>query len=110
MKKYVLTLDLKNDPKLIEAYEAYHRSVWPEIEQSIRESGIRSMEIFRWATRLVMTIETEDDFSFEKKKSLDSDNQKVREWEELMSGFQQRLQGAGEDEKWVQMKPIYKLE
>jgi len=31
MKRYVLTLDLKDDPRAIAEYKAHHRAVWPEV-------------------------------------------------------------------------------
>ena len=68
MKRYCLALDLKNDPLLISKYIDYHKEVWPEISSSIRENGIIDMQIYNFANRLFMIIETEDDFSFEKKK------------------------------------------
>ena len=40
MHRYCLALDLINDEQLIKEYEVYHRQVWPEILQSIREAGI----------------------------------------------------------------------
>ncbi len=40
MKRYCLALDLKDDPALIEQYEAHHRQVWPEVRQSILDAGI----------------------------------------------------------------------
>ena len=46
-KRYCLTLDLKDDPELIAEYEAYHQAVWTEVLQSIKESGIVDMEIYR---------------------------------------------------------------
>lgn len=49
---YCLALDLKDDPRLISEYEAYHNNVWPEILKSIKDSGITSMEIFRAGNRL----------------------------------------------------------
>ncbi len=30
-KKFMLALDLKNDPQLIKEYEDYHKAVWEEI-------------------------------------------------------------------------------
>ena len=54
MKRYCLACDLKNDPKLIAEYEQYHERVWPEIEASIKDSGIVSMEIYRIENRLFM--------------------------------------------------------
>jgi L-rhamnose mutarotase len=100
-KRFCLTLDLKNDPELIRQYEEYHKSVWPEIIQSIRSSGIRGMEIYRFGDRLCMIMETEDDFSFERKQALD--------WENLMWNFQQPVKGVAPGEKWMLMDKIFDL-
>ncbi|WP_266202395.1 L-rhamnose mutarotase [Pontibacter kalidii] len=109
MKRYGLTLDLINDPTLISEYEEHHRQVWPEIQASIKEAGIRHMEIYRWGNRLFMVMETEDDFSFERKAALDASNPKVQEWEELMWQYQQALPGVAAGEKWQLMERIFAL-
>lgn len=109
MKRYCLALDLKDDPELIEEYERYHQQIWPEIEQSIKESGIEQMQIYRLANRLFMIMDTTDDFSFDKKATMDAANTKVQEWEELMWHYQQALPGAKAGEKWLLMKKIFEL-
>ncbi|MDH5610238.1 MAG: L-rhamnose mutarotase [Cyclobacteriaceae bacterium] len=109
MKHYCLLLDLQDDPALIAAYDEYHQRVWPEIKASIRESGILDMTIYRAANRLVMIIETEDDFSFERKAKLDASNPRVQEWEQLMSTFQKRLPFAAEGQKWVKADEVFHL-
>lgn len=109
MKRYCLALDLIDDPALISEYEEYHKNVWKEITASIRDSGICDMEIYRVANRLFMIMETEDTFSFERKKEQDSANAKVQEWEQLMWKYQQALPIAQEGEKWLLMDKIYKL-
>jgi L-rhamnose mutarotase len=109
LKRFALTLDLKNDPQLIDQYKEHHRAVWPEIIESIKASGIINMEIYHIDTRLFMIIEASDDFSFEKKAKMDADNPKVQEWEELMDTYQQRLPFAKADEKWVLMEKIFGL-
>ncbi len=98
--RYCLTVDLKDDPELIAKYEAYHRAVWPEILQSLTESGILSMQIYRLMNRMFMIIETKDDFSFEKKAAMDAANAKVQEWENLMGQFQQSLPGFDPNDPW----------
>lgn len=109
MKRFCLALDLKNDPKLIEEYENYHKTAWPEITASIKDGGILDMEIYRIENRLFMIMETKDDFSFEKKSEMDLNNPKVQEWEELMWKYQQALPTAKEGEKWLIMDKIFKL-
>lgn len=110
MQRHCLALDLKNDPKLIEEYKAYHRAVWPQILASIREAGIRVLDIYHTGNRLFMILEAEDDFSFEKKSALDAGNEKVQQWEELMWQFQQALPGAKPGEKWRLMEKIFSLD
>ncbi|MDH5598534.1 MAG: L-rhamnose mutarotase [Cyclobacteriaceae bacterium] len=110
MKKYCLALDLKDDPKSIDAYIQWHKNVWPEIEESIKISGILTMEIYRVENRLFMIIHTEDNFSFENKKNLDRKNPTVEKWEKLMDEFQQKIPGTTSGEKWRIMEKIYHLD
>ena len=109
MKRFALTLDLKNEPDLIAQYIEHHQNVWPEIIESIKTSGILNMEIYHVATRLFMLMETADSFSFESKAKMDASNPKVQEWETLKDTYQQRLPFAKPDEKWVLMDQIFKL-
>ena len=109
MKRYSLTLDLKNDPELIRQYEELHKEVWPEIISSIKDAGIENMQIYRYGTRLFMLMEVNDNFDFEKKQQSDMNNAKVREWEELMWKYQQPLEERAEGEKWKLMDKIFEL-
>ena len=109
MKRFALTLDLKDDPQLIAEYEAHHQKVWPEIIESIARSGIIDMEIYRIGTRLVMTMNTIDDFSFEEKGKMDKADVKVQEWEALMWKYQQPLAKAMPGEKWMMMNKIFEF-
>lgn len=109
MKRYCLALDLVDDPELIEEYEYWHSNGWPEIKESIIHSGIMEMEIYRTGNRLFMIVETEGDFSFERKSELDAANRKVQEWESMMWKFQKPLPWAREGEKWIMMTRIFQL-
>ena len=109
-RRYCLTLDLKEDPKLIAEYKRYHEKIWPEITKSIKVSGIEDMEIYLLGTRMFMVMEVNERFSFEAKAKADRENPKVREWEALMWKFQKPLPGAKPGEKWLLMERIFKLE
>jgi L-rhamnose mutarotase len=108
-RRYCLTLDLKDDPALIEEYRRHHQDVWPEIKKSIRDSGIEDMEIYLFANRLFMIMEVNDSFSFDAKSLADKSNPKVQEWEKLMWKFQSPLSQAKPGEKWLLMEKIFKL-
>jgi len=107
MKRHCLALDLKKDEALIAAYEEYHRNVWPEVLDSLANSGIEHMEIYRISNRLFMIIEVEDSFSFERKAKMDEDNRRVQDWEVLMWKYQQALPIAKPGEKWLPMEKIF---
>lgn len=108
-RRYCLTLDLKDDLKLIAQYKRYHEKIWPEISQSIRDSGIEDLEIYLLGTRMVMVIEVNEHFSFDAKARADQHNPKVQEWENLMWKFQQPLPQASPGEKWLLMEKIFDL-
>ncbi len=107
--RYCLALDLKDDEILIHQYEEYHKNVWPEIIASINEAGITDLEIYRVFNRLFMIMETNEDFSFERKNAMDNANPKVQEWEALMWKYQQALPVAKPGEKWMLMNKIFDL-
>jgi len=109
MKTYCLALDLINEPALIEQYEQHHKKIWPEITASIKHSGINDMKIYRVENRLVMIIQTDETFSFEKKAKNDERNPRVIEWETLMWNYQKTISGSKSGEKWRRMELIFDL-
>lgn len=109
MKRYCLALDLKDDAMLMAEYKKYHECIWPEISKSLKDSGILNMEIYCAGNRLFMVMETNDEFSFDRKAALDAGNIKVQEWEALMWKYQQAIPAARPGEKWTLMEKIFDL-
>ena len=110
IRRFCLTLDLKDDPKLIAEYKHYHEKIWPEITRSIKDSGIEDMEIYLLGTRMFMVMEVNETFSFKAKAKADQLNPRVQEWEILMGTFQKSLAQARPGEKWLLMERVFKLE
>jgi L-rhamnose mutarotase len=109
-RRFCLTLDLKEDPRLIAEYRRYHEKIWPEITRSIKASGIEDMEIYLLGTRMFMIMEVNESFSFAAKTKADQLNPRVQEWERLMGTFQKTLPQARPGEKWLLMERVFKLE
>lgn len=109
--QYCLTLELNNNPELIRLYEEYHQAgnVWPEVLESIRDSGIEKMQIYRFNTLLVMVLEVNVSFSFERKAYMDQNNAKVQEWERLMEQFQKVDSNCESNGKWQALEQIFSL-
>lgn len=109
MKRFCLTLDLIQNPDLIEEYKRHHQKVWPEVRRSILASGIAGMEIYLLGNRLVMVVDADESFSFERKARADAANPKVQEWEALMWQYQSALPQSRPGEKWLLMEKIFEL-
>jgi len=111
MNTYCFALDLHDDPALIEEYKRWHQleNIWPEVLQCIRAKGVLSQEIYLAGNRMVMVLETTDDFDLDAKAAADSANPEMRKWEELMWKFQKPLPNARPGEKWVRMEKIFEV-
>lgn len=109
LTEHVLLLDLHDDAELIAEYEAYHApgAGWPEIEASIRASGVEEMRIYRLGTHLAMVMRVNETFDFAAKAAADAANPVVARWEALMARFQV-VQPDGE--KWRRATRIFDLE
>ena len=109
LTRHCFALALKEDETLIAEYKKHHQKVWPEIIESIKKSGIETLEIYLIENRLFMIMEVNDSFSFENKNKADLENPKVQEWEKLMWNYQQALPTAKAGEKWMLMDKIFDL-
>jgi L-rhamnose mutarotase len=112
MKTYCLTLDLHDNPDLIAEYKWHHQheNMWPEVADSILGQGVLSEKIYLLGTRMVMVLQTTDDFSFAAKTAADRANPRMREWEALMWKYQKPLPGAAPGEKWALMENIFEIQ
>ena len=110
MRRYCMTLDLKNEESARAEYKRYHVRIWPEIKQSILDSGVEAMEIYMLETRLFLIMEVKDGFSLAAKAEADAANSKVQEWETLMRRWQQQMPGASPGQWWMLMEKVFSLD
>jgi L-rhamnose mutarotase len=101
---------LKDNKAAIAEYKRYHIKIWPEVKQSLLDSGIVGMEIYLLETRMFMIMYVDDAFSRSAKAAADAVNVKVQEWEATMQQFQQRLPKARHDQWWMVMDKIFTLD
>lgn len=110
MKRYAMTVLLKDDPEIIRQYEEYHANPWPETNAGLLAAGIRRMYIYRFGRTLFMFMETGDDFDMARDLPAYMENPRAREWDELMRTFQEPVPGAPAGATWVEMREVYALE
>lgn len=111
MTRYVLTVNLKDDPTIIEAYRQHHRNVWPEVQQSLRQFGVQRMDIHILGRRIVMIVDMRDGLDYCAAFKLHAtSSQRVAEWERLMKSLQEPSPEARANEWWAVMEPVFHLD
>jgi L-rhamnose mutarotase len=110
-KRFCKTLELKNNPELIETYKKVHEegAAWVEITQGMKEVGIIDMEIYIDRTHLFMIMDTDADFNHDEAMAELAKKPRQKEWENYVSQFQQVASNAMTNEKWKLIERIYKL-
>ena len=105
---HVLALDLKDDPALIDAYEAHHRAVWPEVLAHLARHGVERMQIWRLGTRMTMLMHTDDAvYDAARMKAASEGDPVIRRWEELMWTFQAPTPWTAAGHKWTEMQCLF---
>ena len=103
-------MTLKDDPAGIEAYRRHHLKVWPEVLSSLREVGVKEMEIHLLGRLAVMIVEMAEGRDFREALTAHaSSGGRVAEWERLMRDLQEPADGACGDERWVFMKQVFHM-
>jgi len=108
-KRICLSLDLKNDPELIQQYTEYHKpeNNWPEINDGIKRSGVEVMDIYLVDNRMFMICEVDMNTDFDECWKKMGTFPRQDEWGTLMARFQQAL--PGHKLEWVKMERVYSL-
>src|SRR5262247_157632 len=101
MMRYVLTVNLKDDPAVIAAYRHHHRQVWPEVLESLRNVGVERMDIHLLGRQLVMVLELSDGLDVHRALAAHvASSPRVVEWERLMKSLQEPTGNAAPGEWW----------
>lgn len=110
MKEYAFTVNLKDEPGVIEQYEAYHDAIWPEVAESLKTVGMQQVKIWRLGRRLFMLITTDDAFDPDQAAIVHrASHPRVLEWEELMDSFQEPVPEADNVSTWAEMGRVFTL-
>lgn len=107
MKRYCQTLELVDDPVLIEKYCDVHAHIWPEIVEGQRAVGIIDMQLYRQGTHVFMICDTVDDFDWEKDMARLAKLPRQAEWEAFVAQCQGANPNLPSTEKWHMMERIF---
>jgi L-rhamnose mutarotase len=107
----VLTVNLTDDPEIIERYRRYHRDVWPEVQESLRRAGVEQMDIYLLGRRLVMIVKMRDGLDYRDAfKAHAASTPRVVQWEQLMKSLQEPVPDAPAGEWWAVMESVFHMD
>ena len=111
MSRHVFTVNLKDEPGVIETYRRYHREVWPEVRDSLMRVGVRRMDIHMLGRTLVMVVDMCDGIDYRVAfSSHAASSHRVSQWERLMKSMQEPTPEARAGEWWAAMEPVFHLQ
>lgn len=111
VKRYVQTLELKDDAEAIRQYRKLHseKCHWPEVREGIRSVGILEMEIYITGNRLVMIVDAPENFNWNEAMARLATLPRQAEWEDTTGKYQKSKPGATSSEKWKMMERMFHL-
>lgn len=104
-KKIAMTLNIK--PELLEEYIEHHANPRPHIQAALRTVGIRNLSLWNWGERLFYYAEYVGEEPFEVAMSRYAEMEGVKEWEDLMHKYQDKIPGSSGDVWWQECRLVY---
>ena len=106
MKRICFVLQVK--PNRLEEYKERHRSVWPEMQAALQETGWKNYSLFlRPDGLLVGYLETED---FERARQAMAEREINKRWQREMSSFFLQADGMPPDRLIEPLEEVFHLE
>lgn len=106
----VFTVNLRDEPGIVDTYVRHHREVWPDVQASLRNAGVDEMDIYLLGHRLVMVVEMRDGIDYRTAfRAHAASTPRVAEWERLMQSLQTPAEEARAGEWWAVMEPVFHL-
>jgi L-rhamnose mutarotase len=105
MQRVCFVLQVK--PERIEEYKERHRTVWPEMQEALRETGWGNYSLFlRDDGLLVGYLETED---FEHARAAMAEHEVNERWQREMGDFFIQPNGVSPDRAMQPLEEIFHL-
>ncbi len=104
MKRYGMIIGLKAGK--LDEYRAYHKDIWQEILEVIKQCNIKNYTIFHKNDQLFSYFEYHgEDFKKDMRKM--AEDKKTQEWWAIMGPLQDPLVERGKDEWWANMEEVF---
>lgn len=106
-KTIAMTLELQEDPELLQAYKRVHHpeNMWPQILINMDTMGVKNMELYLLGYRVFLLMDVPGDFDLEATGEKWNKLPQEQEWQEYVAKFQKTDPISKIEEKWERMRP-----
>jgi L-rhamnose mutarotase len=110
LEEKVFVVNIVHDSLKLKEYLAYHEHIWPEVEAGFKKAGYQKIGLYRYNYLLVMaiTVPAGADLN-EMGKLAESYSPRCSEWNRMMNGYQQGVEGTSAGQTWVEAKSFYQF-
>ncbi|WP_423128279.1 L-rhamnose mutarotase [Gaoshiqia sp. Z1-71] len=109
-RNYLLTANLVADSVMQQEYMTYHElqfEEWPEVAQGFCNADFQQLLAFRNGRRLMLVISIPADKTLDElNPKTEEDNPRMVEWNQIMSQYQEGIEGTEAGETWVFFEKI----
>lgn len=110
----LLTANLVKDAKMQQQYLQYHTTQfqkWPQVANGFCNAGFQQLLVFKTDRQLMLVISIPHGADFDQLNPKTTENNpRVKDWNKLMSKYQEGLPGTKPGESWVFLKGVGKSE
>lgn len=100
-----MTLNIKAG--MVDEYIAHHTNSRAEVRAALHNVGIRNLSLWNWGERLFYYAEYVGTEPFEAAMARYAEMPGVKEWEDLMHKYQDKIPGSAGDVWWQECKLVY---
>lgn len=100
-----MTLNIKQG--LVQEYIDHHTHSRPEIRTALTSVGIRNLSLWTWGDRLFYYAEYVGEEPFDDAMERYSKMPGVKDWEDLMHNYQEKIPGSQGDVWWQRCSLVY---
>ncbi|MCF3111694.1 right-handed parallel beta-helix repeat-containing protein [Niabella sp. CC-SYL272] len=101
----MMTANLVKDPQKQREYLDYHATQfekWPEVSNGFCKADFQQLRVFKNGRQLMLVISIPKGKTLKELNPLTTkNNQRVNEWNKIMSGYQEGIEGTEKGETWV---------
>ncbi|WP_340114635.1 L-rhamnose mutarotase [Maribellus mangrovi] len=109
-KNYLLTANLVEDSALQQEYVNYHAAQfdeWPEVAQGFCNANFQQLLVYKNGRQLLLVISVPADKTLDELDPLTLENNpRMMEWNNIMSTYQEGIEGTAPYETWVFLEKV----